>query len=197
MRQVIREAAIGAAYFAARKMTLGAASIFSGFEKEMLRKPWLIPLIILGSMAAPRLARNAFGPTALDPVDSDQGIPFSPVKQAGIMSNPLYRFGIGIPAAYMLAGHNEAKSYMGKEPGVFGRLSRDHPAAIAMLFGLFGGTAARRISSSIGNLTKKTGMQSLSPEKSAAEFLSSAPELFKFSPVDVDSVIVEAILSKS
>ena len=194
-------AAIGGAYFAARKMAMGASGFFQGFEKDMIRRPWVLPLIVLGSITAPKIFSDIFGRGASTPVDTDHGTPYSPPggKQAAFLDRPLYRFGVGLPAAYMLSGHNEAKSYAGKEPGVAGSFLRDHPGAVALGFGLFGGVASRSLRGQLGKwvqkgkkLTKTSSV--LGKDLAMLEYLQKEARFADFPPESVDEIIIQSLV---
>ena len=139
-------AALGGLYFALKRTALGQHRVFQEMGAEFGQRPWALPLIVLGSITVPRLARDIAGPRMVPLVDQDIGVPFAPViaKHAGLIDKPLFRFGAGLPAAYMMAGHQDTNEYvLGKKPGVLGGIAQDHPAALGIGFGLFGGAAAR------------------------------------------------------
>ena len=187
-------AAVGGLYLGAKMMKDHGPAIFKKFEKDLSKhKDFLIPMLVLGALATP-LSKKLFAPAP----HGGMGLFFQP-KEASIhkeaIGSAATRLGVGIPAAYLAAGHQRMQTQYGKKPGVVGRTIRDNPGKMALGFGLFGGVLPSLIKRR-GRIKKKAHINSQMRLSEASEklgFLLTNQRFAEVPEVDVDQDIVEAI----
>lgn len=122
---------LGGLYLGYHKLFGNAVAETAGFEKFLLSKPWLIP-VVLGAAAATTVGLQM-------PMFSKSAAPIAQATQAiKPSSNFLKRLLLTVPASYLYSGYAESKVQKGEPISSFQDIVRKHPflTGVAGMYGL-------------------------------------------------------------
>ncbi len=125
-------------------------SIPGGVDAFMMKRPWIIPLLI-GATSAGSIA----GQNYLD-------------KSAKLIApNPIARYLFAVPASYLYSGVQEAKVRKGQRIGEFENIARKHPMLTSLLVGMGLGKVTKLLTKkgSLDRSNLRRAISSLSDDK--------------------------------
>ena len=193
-------AAIGGLYVVLKQTALANSQAFVDMEGAVRRRPWMLPLMVFGSATLPRIARDVFGSHAYPLVDNTPGVPYAPFRPQAktaapknLMDSVPFRFGVGLPAAYALAGHQDIKQMEGKELGPIDQIMQNHPALLGLGFGMFGGQGARALKNQMNKWVKPSAGTAAGQQVEKLSFLLKEGACEWMPPWMVDEAILNAL----
>jgi len=148
---VMATAALSGLFYGLQKVNneIGGVAATGKFDAFLLRRPWLIPLLVgAGTVTALQVQEN-FHKTA-----------------AMIDPNVISRYLVAVPASYIYAGQQESKVRKGEQIGKIQNLIRKHPFLASMVGGWGLGKVQQsllKVSSKNENIQKV--LSTLSPDK--------------------------------